>query len=90
MKFSSIYAAIAAVVIGILSTNAYATCICRCVGGEMQPICSNAIEIRPICPPTICQIVPPSIPPIAAPVVPPVGTTTCGPQQVLESIHPPV
>lgn len=34
---------------------AKAACVCRCVNEVMQPLCDNAIEIRPICPPTVCQ-----------------------------------
>jgi hypothetical protein len=84
MKYNSIHGFIAvAAVAATLSTDAFAACQCRCVGGEMQPICSSAMEIRPICPPTVCGIVPPSIAPIATPMVPPIGATTCGPQQVL-------
>ena len=40
----------------------YARCICRCVDGQMVPICTNIIDLPPICPPTICPLVPPSIP----------------------------
>lgn len=63
--------------------DALAACQCRCVNGEMRPICSNSIEIPPICPPTICPIVPPSIAPITTPRVPPVGTQTCRQVQIL-------
>jgi hypothetical protein len=62
---------------------AAAACVCRCVNGQMQPICGSSLEIPPICPPTICQMVPPSIAPIPTPMVPPVGATSCRPEQVL-------
>ena len=61
---------------------ARATCVCRCVDGEMVPICTSSIEVPPICPPTICPLVPPSVRPIEPPVVPPVGTTRCEQKQV--------
>jgi hypothetical protein len=67
----------------LLSVNASAACVCRCVNGHMQPICTSALDIPPICPPTVCQIVPPSVAPVPIPMVPPVGATYCSPQQVL-------
>ena len=60
-----------------------AACVCRCVNEVMQPLCDNAIEIRPICPPTACPIAPPAIAPINPPRVPPSGTQQCTEQQVL-------
>jgi hypothetical protein len=62
---------------------AHATCVCRCVNEVMQPLCDNAIEVRPICPPTVCPIAPPSVAPINPPRVPPVGTQQCVQRQVL-------
>jgi hypothetical protein len=67
----------------LITTNTFGNCVCRCVDGEMTPICTNAIEVRPICPPTVCQIVPPSVQPINPPTVPPVGTSQCQNKQVL-------
>ena len=63
-------------------TVALAECICSCVNGQVQPICSTAIEVRPVCGPRVCPIVPPSVQPIPAPRVPPIGTSKCGPKQV--------
>lgn len=63
--------------------NAYSDCVCRCIGGEMRPVCQSPMEMPPICPPAVCPIVPPSIAPIGVPLVPPVGTTQCAPRQVL-------
>lgn len=56
---------------------AKADCICQCVNGSMQPICSSSIDLPPICPPTLCPMMAPSIPPISAPGLPPLGTTYC-------------
>jgi hypothetical protein len=67
----------------LISTYAFASCICRCVNGEMIPICSSSIDLPPICPPTICPIVPPSVQPINPPVIPPIGTSQCQNKQVL-------
>jgi hypothetical protein len=61
---------------------ARASCICRCVDGEMQPFCSTAIDLPPIYPLTICGVVPPSIAPITPLAVPPIGTTSCQMRQV--------
>jgi hypothetical protein len=71
-------------ILAVLSVgNVSASCVCRCVNGQMVPLCSSTIEIPPICPPTICGIVPPSIQPIPRPMIPPIGTTSCAPQQVM-------
>jgi len=67
----------------IFSTLSYGNCVCRCVNGEMTPLCSSSIDLPPICPPTICPIVPPSVQPINPPVVPPIGTSRCEYQQVI-------
>jgi hypothetical protein len=66
-----------------LTAQAAASCECRCVNGEMQPLCSSSIDIPPICPATICLIPPPSIAPIQPARIPPLGTSHCSPQQVL-------
>ena len=62
--------------------NAQAACVCRCVNGQMQSLCSSAIDLPRICPPTVCGIVPPRIKPIMPPRVPPIGTTRCEMKQV--------
>lgn len=67
----------------LLVTHASAACVCRCVDGEMQPLCSSSIDLPPICPLTICGIVPPSIAPIAPPALPPLGTSECHQRQVM-------
>jgi hypothetical protein len=70
-------------VVGFFASNfATADCGCVCMSGEVQAVCSNALEIRPICAPRICPITPPSIEPIQQPRAPPIGTTNCTPQQV--------
>ena len=67
----------------LFSTHSFGNCVCRCVNGEMTPICSSSIDLPPICPPTICQLVPPSIQPISPPSLPPIGTSQCQNKQVL-------
>lgn len=63
-------------------TPARADCVCRCVDGQMQPLCSNTIDIPPVCMPTVCAIAPPSIAPITPPSIPPLGASSCSPRQV--------
>ena len=72
-----------AFMVGVLeAVPASAACVCRCVNEVMQPLCDNAIQVRPICPPTVCPIAPPSIAPINPRRVPPVGTQECVQRQV--------
>jgi hypothetical protein len=67
----------------LLVVNADASCVCRCVDGQVQPLCTSSIDLPPICALTICGIVPPSIAPIQTPGIPPLGTSSCSPRQVL-------
>ena len=60
---------------------AQAACSCQCVGGTMQPICSNTFEIPPPCI-GICPIAPPVIPPLPSLNLPPLGTSQCQYEQV--------
>ena len=69
-----------------LSCAAEAECICACVNGQVQTLCSSTLDIRPICAPQICPIVPPSIQPIAPPTIPPLGTSQCELKQVLNPV----
>lgn len=64
------------------SMDADAACVCRCVNGSVQVLCSNSIDLPPICAPQICPITPPSIAPIQTPTIPPIGTTQCRQAQV--------
>jgi hypothetical protein len=61
-----------------------ADCVCRCVDGEVQALCSSTVDLKPICASQVCSIVPSSIAPIQSPVVPPLGTSQCGQHQVLD------
>src|SRR5262245_5924414 len=58
-------------------------CRCACVNGEVVPLCSNSLDLPPICAPRICPIVPSAIEPIQPPRIPPVGTSQCTMKQVL-------
>ena len=70
----------------VLMANADASCVCRCVDGEVQPLCDSLIDLPPICTPTICSIVPPSIAPIQPTGIPPLGTSGCTQRQVLNPV----
>ena len=61
----------------------FAECICTCVNGVNQPLCTSSLDIPPICPSRICPIEPLSIEPIRPPRIPPIGTERCWMQQVL-------
>jgi hypothetical protein len=71
--------------IGLMGAGiASAECECACVNGTVQAICQSAIDLQPICAPTICPITPPAVTPIMAPQVPPIGTSQCAPRQVYD------
>ncbi len=67
----------------VLAPEASASCVCRCVGGEMQPLCDSSIDIPPLCPAATCALPPPSIAPVAPLRLPPLGASHCSQQQVL-------
>lgn len=67
----------------IFSQIAWGNCVCRCVNGEVVPICSNSMDMPPMCNMQMCPITPPSIKPIDPITMPPMGTTGCTNKQVL-------
>jgi hypothetical protein len=72
----------AAVAAAMTASSAKAACVCRCVDGEMQPLCSSAIDLPPICPLTLCPLSAPSIVPMAPLTLPPLGSSDCRMAQV--------
>ena len=66
----------------IQTSRSDAGCVCSCVNGQVQALCSSTFEIAPVCMPRVCPIVMPSIQPIRPPIIPPIGTSNCGPRQV--------
>jgi hypothetical protein len=74
---------LAAAFVLLLTGESRASCVCRCIDGEMQPLCESSVDVPPVCPATICALVPPSVTPMQPPVVPPVGTSQCSQRQVL-------
>ena len=69
----------------IFSQTIYANCVCRCMNGEMVPICSNTMEMPPMCPSQMCPMTPPSMKPMDPMTMPPMGTKSCTNQQVLNT-----
>jgi hypothetical protein len=67
----------------LLTAEARASCVCRCVDGATQPLCESSIDLPPICPATVCAFVPPSIKPVQPPAIPPLGTSQCSQREVL-------
>jgi hypothetical protein len=70
-------AALAIAITAISIGTARAECTCQCVNGAMQPLCDSAINVPPICPPTVCPIMAPSVTPIDPPTILPIGTSEC-------------
>jgi hypothetical protein len=66
----------------LCSNVSHAGCECRCVNGQVVPLCSSTLDLPPICPPRICQIVPPAVRPIDPPRIPPLGAKDCRSEQV--------
>lgn len=62
---------------------AQADCVCRCVNGQVQAICSSPLDLRPLCAPQLCPITPPTIRPLQMPQLPPLGASSCEQRQVL-------
>jgi hypothetical protein len=77
---------LAAVLTLLLTAESQTACLCRCVDGEMQPLCESSIDVPPVCPVTVCAIVPPSVRPIQPLGIPPLGTSQCSQRQVLNPI----
>ena len=76
---------IAVWLVGFQMANANASCVCRCVNGRMEPLCSSVADMRPFCPPsTLCPIAaPPTLAPLGPAIAPPVGTRSCAQRQIL-------
>ena len=70
----------------LTSTPVHASCVCKCVNGEVTALCTSTLDIEPICRPIICPIALPSIAPIQMPRVPPIGTSRCAQRQVYNGI----
>ncbi len=69
-----------------LTAECGAACVCRCVDGEIQPLCDSSIDLPPICPITVCAMAPSSIKPIHPLGNLPIGTSQCSQRQILNPI----
>lgn len=67
----------------LVSQSAFADCVCRCVNGQVQPICSSTMDLAPLCGAQLCPLTPSSLQPLTPPTLPPLGTTGCQNKQVL-------
>lgn len=64
---------------------AAARCECRCVNGEIRPLCERVTDIAPVCPQRACPMVPPSVGPTPSPAERlPLGASECRDVQVLD------
>jgi hypothetical protein len=86
LKFTKYHLFFALIPLLFFSGSAYSACVCRCVSGEMKPICESSMDLPPICPPSICPIAPPSIAPLQPPTLPPIGTRNCNQQQIFNPL----
>jgi len=71
------------VLASLLTAESRAASVCRCVDGEMQPLCESSVDVPPVCPVAVCAIVPPPVRPIQPLGIPPLGTSQCSQRQVL-------
>ena len=68
-----------------INSTSYAACTCECVNGQVEAICSNSMDLRPLCGPRLCPLVNPSIKPLDSLTLPPLGTSNCTNMQVYNS-----
>ncbi len=38
----------------LIHKPSFAQCVCKCISGRVQPVCSQTPAVMPICPPRIC------------------------------------
>lgn len=62
--------------------EARADCVCTCVNGENQPLCTKRTFQMPVCPARICPTEIIIAPPIVEGFKPPQGTSKCTPMRV--------
>jgi hypothetical protein len=64
---------------------AEAACTCRCVDGQMQPVCDDGINWPMVCRPTVCRPPKPSVVPVIPPNLLPLGGSVCKQAQVCDT-----
>ena len=62
----AVFGVVAAVALLLAAAGApaEAACVCRCVGGKAQPICSSSTDIPPLCNMTVCPMATPKVSPL--------------------------
>lgn len=60
-----------------LGSLAYAECACKCVKGEVQPICASSTDLKPICGALVCPAPLSAVKPVQPITIPPLSTTNC-------------
>lgn len=78
----SVLFALALLLIG--GSAAEAACTCRCVDGQMQPVCDSGINPPQVCSPTVCRPPKPSVAPVIPPNVLLLGGSECKQAQVCD------
>jgi len=68
---------LAFVIVAGLAGTARAKCTCQCVNGQMQPLCTDPLESKPLCPAAVCPLNVPLARPFKVPSTPPFGATAC-------------
>ncbi len=81
----AVFACLALGSVLLIGGRAEASCTCQCVDGEMRPLCENAVDLAPICPPAICPLADRSFVPLNPPTLPPLGTSSCRQARICDS-----
>ena len=82
MNHYKVFLVITLLVASLFPYEVNARCACNCVDGRVMALCSNTLEIPPICAPRICPLRSPSIKPLPSLQLKPLGTTYCRQAQV--------
>ena len=51
-------AAVLSLFASLFASEAFANCYCRCVDGASRPVCTNNLEVPPICSQQNCAVAP--------------------------------
>jgi len=67
---------LAAIMVASLSTYASADCRCSCVKGEIEPVCSAATDLPPVCAPRACSVKTANVTPVNQARITPTGSSS--------------
>ncbi len=62
---------------------ARADCLCTCVDGAVEPLCTSGFDVPPVCEPRFCPQPPPSLKPATYTEDRPEGAEDCDLKQVM-------